>query len=331
MDLARAVVTAGVATGRVQELSQLKTLQDLTDSRKLFKHSGLVVDAQENSHLFKDVVHILEELTTALLNVSLLKVDSLSLVVDDNVRGWFSSAREQIASCAYKDALESIAWGLANAFSMLPLSVGRPSSDEALVISGRGVDPGPFLAMQRLLPITHLSSEEPRWTLREFGHPANWTQENAQFCWDVAVDTVSKLQRSIAQPEATDFYDVYEDVVSVEVDNPEAYVGETFLFSNHPGNERKVELKRDDRITGRATGRFDRTSSLTTDTEALLEYAEWIAVRSPSLNGVEVAQEYYNNYNQIVWVKREEVTVTYQLEPGREKLRTYSRERNSEI
>ena len=320
MDLSRAVVKAATETGKVEDNAQIKTLQDLTDARKLFKHSGLIVDSRENAHLFDNTITILDEVALALVDVSISNVDRSSAIQNEDVRHQFKKARDSIYSGQYQDSLEQTAFGLASAFWRTPFVAGKPDSEDALLLSGYGIDPASFLALQRLLPLTYLTEEEPRWDLRKFGHPANWTEENAKFWLEIAVDLVAKLERAVQQPQATDFYDHFEDVIEITINNPAVFISTTSYFSNDPTGEQKVsEFHQGDKITGRATGRIDRESPFTSNFIIDLDHAEWIALERPKTNRINIPEESW--HLNILWFKSDQVKISYQVNEVYERLR----------
>lgn len=325
MDLSRAVVKAAIETGKVDDRAQIKTLQDLADARKVFKHSGLIIDSRENGHLFDNTITILDEVTVALVGVSVSNVDRSSAIQNDSARYHFERAREAIHGEQFKNSLEQVAFGLSSAFLRTPFMAGKPDSEDALLLSGYGIDPSSFLALQRLLPLASHMEAEPRWDLRKFGHAANWTKENAEFCLQVAVDLVAKLERAIQQPQAMDFYDHYEDVIEIMVDNPTVFFSKRFFYSNDPMNERQVsQFSRGDKIRGRATGRTDRESPFTAGLALDLDDAEWIALESAKTERINVEGSW--GQRSILWFRSDQAKVSYQVNEDYERIRNRLRE-----
>lgn len=330
MQLGRSVVGAAISTGKVPEHSQIKALQELSDARKFFKHNGMLVSPPENNHLFEDTVAILNEAVIGLLDVSLLTIDRTMSIVDVDIREHFESSRRLIESAQYKEALEEVAWGLARAFWLSDFTVGKSSSEDALLLAGYGVDPGRFLAMQQILPLTYLTAEEPEWDLRKFGHSGNWTKETSEFCLRVALDVVSKFQNAIQEPHASEFYDHFEDVIELIVESPEVFCTTAHYFSPNPANEKQIEgFQRGDRVTGRATGRYDRILPLTNDYDSGLEFAQWIAVESPKTTGISINQAISDR--EVLWFKAEHVHISYQIDARKQGCaRRFSRVRMAE-
>ena len=161
MVLARLIIKAATERFGLESRSQEKLLSDLVEARKLFKHDGLLVDASSNAHLFEDCVALANDLCACLLGEELLRIDQSAGVGIEETRRRFIDSRKKIVEGNYKASLEETGQGLAYAFAQLAvptdLTVGKPSSEVALLLSGRGVDPSNFLRMQQLLPTIYFN------------------------------------------------------------------------------------------------------------------------------------------------------------------------------
>ncbi|MGA7524812.1 MAG: hypothetical protein WBW84_20345 [Acidobacteriaceae bacterium] len=311
--LARAVVDH---TNDASITSSMRLLEDLNRVRVNFKHHGIVADASTHYHLAADSVGLVDSLCGKLLQQSLLTVDHIAAITLDEVRDHFATARQYIEQRDYKGALESTARGLTVAFWRLEtpssLTAGVPSSEEALLLSGRGVDPASFLVMQQLLPTAHLTQEEPEWQLRKFGHPENWSYENANFCLETATATVVRPQSGRIKPRPFDFYDVFEDVIEIAVDDPEVYAAERYLWSGLQGASAPVTaFRRGDRIVGRATGRWSRDEEDPFNSELDFQFAEWILVLSAVTDKLKLPDDSFGRSLDI-WLRKEQVAISYQ-------------------
>jgi len=319
MQLATAVTVATARVAALEPGPMQKTLQDVTEVRKLFKHRGLIVGVSENAHLFDETVTLLEQVTITLAGTSLLQITKVSAVNDPAVRDCFESAQRSIVATDFKESLERTADALVIALSWTTITVGKPSPEDALLLAGRGVDPSSFLSMQRILPLLHATYEEPEWDLRKFGHPFNWTLESAEFCFRTAVDLVIKLQNAPSLPEAVDFYDFYEDMLTVTVEEPEVFQASTHWFCHDIAAEKRVAaFRRGDVIAGKATGRFDR-SSLDPTSISDFQFAEWIAVDSPRTERVPMAHS--GGQRIVLWFKSNEVSLDYRINDERARMR----------
>jgi hypothetical protein len=330
MQMAQALLNYANVNYHLEERSQIKVFEDLTETRKLFKHRGVLVDPISNAHLFGSAVSALDELCSSILGQPLLRIDQTSAIASNLIRASFSSAREAIDLSNFKSSLEYTSRGLAIAFweMAVPASItaGKPSSDEALLLSGRGIDPASFLLMQRLLPVAYFHHDEPDWNLRKFGHEANWSSHIAEFCLGTAIDAVIKLQSAPEKPIATEFYEVYEDVVKIDAEKPEVYWAKGGgLYSFHFSDEQKTDVfKAGDKIFGHATGRWERNVRLTLEGEVDFEYATWISIERPRTERMEFTGESWNTH--VIWLKREEVEISHQIDAEKAKMRELLRQ-----
>lgn len=305
--------------------TKVRLLEDLNRVRVDFKHHGILADASVHHHLAADSVGLVDLLCEELLQQSFQTVDHIAAVTLNEVRDHFIAARGRLEQGEYKDALEYVARGLATAFWHLDtpssLTAGVPSSEEALLLSGRGVDPASFLVMQQLLPKTHFAQEEPEWQLRKFGHRENWSYENARFCLEMATTTVIRLQSGRTKPRPFDFYDAFEDVVEITSDEPEVYAAERYLWTGSQGlSEPVTTFRRGDRIIGKAVGRWSRDEEDPFHSDLDFEFAEWILVQQAVTNRIRPTDDSFGKSLEI-WVKKEQVLLSYQESSFRRAMR----------
>ena len=326
MAMASAVLKEAAKNQEIADARHNKLFEDLNRARVDFKHHGLLVDASTNFHLFADVIKLLDVLCNCLINRGLLTVDHSAAISSENIRAKFSSAREAIDAGEYRLALEETARGLALAFWEMnvpsSLIVGKASSEDALLLSGRGIDPASFLSMQKLLPVSYVFEEEPEWELRKYGHEANWTRDNAEFCLQTAITTTVRLQSAPAQPIPLDFYDIYEDVIEVLVDSPTVFLIKGLVLSAFQ-TERQVDVfRKGDVISGRAKGHLGRSKDSESATEIGFQYADWVSIERPSTDKVELSTSPWDL--EVLWFQKEEVNISHRLNQARDKIRRAS-------
>jgi hypothetical protein len=163
---------------------------------------------------------------------------------------------------------------------------------------------------QRFLPRVGTPDSDPIWTLREYGHSGNWTEENARFCLETAIAAVVWLQSSPAYRSPLRFHDVFDDVVIIVA--PDAHVlwakGSLFGF-DVPERELKI-FQPGDVITGHARGRpgLPSFTSASEQTDIDLEWAEWIELTFakterrglPAIGRMD---------HHILWLKKDQVQI----------------------
>lgn len=87
-------------------------------------------------------------------------------------------------------------------------------TDLSLRLSGYGVHPHEFLALVQFLPRTWpiytAQDKEVEWKQTEYGHPANWRQDAAQFAISTVTDIAVKIQHAAVTPRAYGFGGAYD-------------------------------------------------------------------------------------------------------------------------
>ncbi len=76
------------------------------------------------------------------------------------------------------------------------------------------------LLFKNFLPRCY-SGTEVHWQQEEFGHPANWGQDTAEFCLKVFVSVALRIQDAQGIPGAIEFDYIYEHKITALVDNVE--------------------------------------------------------------------------------------------------------------
>ena len=292
----------------------------LNDLRVAFKHRGNLPDVSSTYFVYFQIVETLDSMCDHLLGMPLTQIDHSAAIRKETVRDRLFSARNLIERTEYRNALEEISLALYDAFWDLDLPShiipGEASSEHALLLSGRGVDPASFITMQKFLPVTS-NGQEIRWTLRGTGHDGNWTAEVAEFCLRTAIMTIVRLQSAPLLPTPIDFYNHYEDVVEIIVDHPEIFRGSLGIADVSP--QPIHTFNRGDRIRGRAMGYWEIGTGYDESTDFDLEHAPLIALRNPIHSSID-SQGTGLYRRDVLWVKRSEVILTYQSNGWRETL-----------
>ncbi len=282
MPIARAVCAQAF-----EDDSQLGAAVDafdhLNDLRVAFKHRGNLPDVSTNYQLFSEVVDFLDILCDCIIGKPLVQIDQLSAVSDASVRDILVSARTWIGEEKYKEALETVSRALSDAFKTLNvppyMRPGKVSTEDALLLSGRGIDPASFLTMQKFLPLTY-DGDEFHWNLRENGHEMNWTESNANFCLQMATSTILRLQNAQEIPTPSDFYTWFHDVVEVTVATPTV-----LLYKGGFGMARLDShfnlFRKGSRISGRVKGSWRKELDLQEMSSSDLEHVPYIVLESP--------------------------------------------------
>jgi len=301
-------------------------LDQMNRLRVGFKHHGNLPDVSSTFLIFSEVIDLLDEVCTSVIGTSLQELDYAAAIHDGSIRDGFASARTLIDGGTYKEALEIISLTLFEAFRTVNaptyIKPGEASSDDALLLSGRGVDPASFLVMQKFLPVSH-NGEEVHWELRKKGHSENWTEEAARFCLQTAVSVIVRLQSAQAIPEPSDFYDWFEDVVEIVVDSPRVF-RTTDHFGTHGELEELRSFSKGDRVIGRVKGRWELAPSETESNEFDLEHAPYIQLNR-MLPGESASL--FSSTSESLWFARQEVTIGYQSTGWRARIEEFAKER----
>ena len=315
MAMARALLTLDAESGDKRSAHYIKLLEDLNRVRVAFKHHGILADALTNFHLFGDTRTILDSICSKFIGQSLTKIDEAAAIRDGLTKVKFDLARRAIEDGDYKASLELTASALAYAFifteARSSINAGVPSSIDALQLLGRGIDPASFLAMQQLLPAVYWIDGQAVWELREYGHPANWTIENAKFCLETAISTVVKLQETPQRPMPRNFYSEFEDVVEVLVDNPEVLCTKSDLDNPRLYSPPRAcaFFGRGDRVRGHVSGCLEPDSNSPYIEEDDFEIASWIIVNHAASDCPAMSEAPW--LGDALLFRRNEVSITY--------------------
>jgi len=157
-------------------------------------------------------------------------LDESALLTEENVKRLYDEAKECRRRGDFRPALEKIGIALSivleqNA-ALRGLTVGDPSSDDAIRLTGFGVHANDFLALQEFLPRVDSHGEKanaPQWKQSRFGHPGNWTETTTDFCLRTFVDVAVKIQDAQWIPGAIDRAVLYDQWIEALTDNVEIW------------------------------------------------------------------------------------------------------------
>jgi hypothetical protein len=208
------------------EVSGRDYISKLNRLRVDLKHHGITPDRDQ----WKDVAQVTFDYISAwckrYLNIDYAELDAVDLIHSDAIRHIMGVARKCIREDKFRECFEKLAEAIAESSSQLFPSgvhvvVGQADAETALTVSAYGVDPGRFLALQRLLPFYGFPFPEPQWTKRQYGHEANWNRPSAEFAYEETVNLLTRLQGATPYPTPSLYEQAFSDVLVVKNDSPE--------------------------------------------------------------------------------------------------------------
>jgi len=308
-------------------------LDALNHARVRFKHHGDLLDAATTYPVVEQAFEIVDLLCQRAVGLPLRSIDALASVTHEAIVENFRVAENQIVSGQYRDALASLARVVSIAFwdfDVRGVRAGEPTSEAALVLSGRGIDPASFLEMQRLLPELYSRfDDEPKFDTRLYGHEANWTMENVQFCWDTALTLVLRLQHARPVPQAKEFYDEFEDLITVSADTSVCFRVEGSRFSDEDLIPTPFGCHRGESFTGKASGFYERRAPKELEFALPLSEANWIRLENHSLRQ-DVGASMLFSVDEL-WFDATTITITYQENAWARTLRQYRNEQSGTV
>jgi len=285
----------------------------LNYARVRFKHHGDLLDPSTTYPLVEEALEVLDLLCQRAVGFPLRSLDAVIAVEHPDIAADLRTADDLILVGEYRDSLVSIARALSRTFwdyDIQGVTAGQAESEDALLLSGRGVDPASFLAMQRFLPKLYSPFHEPpEFNTREYGHEANWTEENARFCWNTALSVVLRLRHARSVPQAQDFYDEFEDVIEVSADSTTAHRFKGYPSADWPLTGEAIECKVNSMFFGKASGFYELKGDPDLNFSMPLLEANWICLTDHNLRdntgfmGIGITDE--------LWFSKQDVTVTY--------------------
>lgn len=196
------------------------------------KHHGITPDKDQWGAVAEVVFGHISSWCKEYLNIDYAALDAVDLISADSIRDLVRSAREKLNQDKFKECLETLAEAISRSgLELFPTGVhvvtGNADAETALTVSAYGIDPGRFLALQRLLPsYDWMLLSEPHWTKRQYGHEGNWNGPNAEFAYEETINLLTRLQSATPYPTPFLYENMYRDVIVVKKDSPEVVVYE---------------------------------------------------------------------------------------------------------
>lgn len=288
-------------------------LTKLNKVRIAFKHHGLLPDSGSWFDVVDRTSLHLDETCLTAVGVALSKIDLTHLIEDQKVQQLIAIARTKHEQGFYKEALEVLAKALYRSNLLFPRGLeiipGNSDPQQALILSGYGVDPSAFIVLQQLLP--SVSGHAIVWKLHETGHEANWGDENVAFAIHSTVTLILQLQHGSARPQPQKFRDAYTDVLTIKCPNPHVHMiyrivapgGFGFVNTTAPLNDFSVG----DKIRGMVHESYDSVGETIDEENWNPDDAVWLKVDGPSSD----KREFNALFDSLI-VKREHVDVSYE-------------------
>jgi hypothetical protein len=212
-----------------EEVPGRSYISQLNDARVGIKHKGLFPDPKQWMRVGDNTYKYISDWCRKYLSISLDDLDESDMISDPKVKKQYDIAKEAFAKDDFKSVLENLAVALYLLFitnkALRNLIVGTPRAEDALKLSAFGVHANEFLILQEFLPrVSNFRMDgqsEVYWEQGEYGHPANWRQDAAQFCLNAFVSIALRIQNAEWIPGTIDFDLVYEHRITALVDNVE--------------------------------------------------------------------------------------------------------------
>lgn len=227
------------------------------------KHHSITPDKEQWGNVAETVFEHISAWCTEYLKVDYGELDAADLIHSQMVRDKLLLARKCLREGQFKDCLETLAQVIdQSSLEVLPIGIHVPAgyadAETALTLSAYGIDPGRYLALQRLLPkcATFFGAGPCRWEKREYGHEANWKQPNAEFAYAETVNLLTRLQGATPYPTPYRYEDVFKDVLIIKKDAPNVTVLRWSWPDGWVVSDEQPRFTVGDRIECRAFGSF---------------------------------------------------------------------------
>jgi hypothetical protein len=197
----------------------------LNDVRVLIKHKGVLPDPKDWKRVGQKTWQYVSAWCKQYLGISLEELDQSTLIKDEKVKSYYNDAKHSFRDKDFKSCLEKLGFACNALFTanqaLRNLAIGEARADDALKLAAFGVHANDYLALQQFLPGIQQGLEfEPRivWKQDLYGHPGNWTYNNASFCLDVFVDVALRIQDADRIPGPFAFHLVYDYKITAVAD-----------------------------------------------------------------------------------------------------------------
>jgi hypothetical protein len=268
-------------------LPYMTQIKNLSTIRNIIKHQGILPDIKSNAHFPSTVYQLITDICQTYLGLDFSSISLKNLIRNKKVLKFINKAEKEIADGMIRESLISLAYAMYDIceYSMTQAAYWTGylfkqqkeviytepySSSHTIDLLQNRVDPYLYHRFKNLTPLIGENTKTNKLTYywdKNYGHPVNWTEQNAKFCLDFCIDTALKFQREKDEGYTLiDYQFVFEDIIEP--------VGEEAVFwdqSKYPaeitlptiqkplGPRKKVFiLKKGDSIIGYARDDKDR-------------------------------------------------------------------------
>jgi hypothetical protein len=275
------------------------------------KHHGITPDKEQWGDVAEIVFGHISSWCKEYLSIDYANLDAVDLIHSEAIREIVLLARRYLQEEKFRECFEKLAEATSNSsLELFPAGVhvvvGQADAETALTVSAYGVDPGRFLALQRLLPFYGFLMPEPHWDKRQYGHEGNWNRPNAEFACEETIDLLTRLQVATPYPTPSLYEHVFKDVLVVKLDSPEITMLRWGFDGWHVVEFGSPQFTQGDRIECRARG-TDAVSLLDPDQYSLnpetSEFVVAVDAHNPKLS-----EEISGMYPALIF-RREDVQI----------------------
>ena len=217
--------------GVINDIPHLDFFSNLNRLRVDVKHHGLMPNIEQWGNVAELAYRSISSVCEKYLEIQLAQLDESILVRHEGMKRLIAEAKTAYQRKDYRVVLEGLARALFILFKNNPalrsMTIGKPHAKDAIKLTAFGVNANEFLAMQAFLPSVSedKNSVSFQWEQEQYGHPANWTQEAAEFCLKTIIHVAVRIQGATWIPSAIDFLYVYEHKVTALEDDVEIVRG----------------------------------------------------------------------------------------------------------
>ena len=217
--------------GAINDIPHRDFFSNLNRLRVDVKHHGLMPNIEQWGNVAELAYRSISSVCEKYLEIQLAQLDESILVRHEGMKRLIAEAKTAYQRKDYRVVLEGLARALFILFKNNPalrsMTIGKPHAKDAIKLTAFGVNANEFLAMQAFLPSVSedKNSVSFQWEQEQYGHPANWTQEAAEFCLKTIIHVAVRIQGATWIPSAIDFLYVYEHKVTALEDDVEIVRG----------------------------------------------------------------------------------------------------------